>query len=64
VRDGLITVEKWHVAQIDFPIQMARSARIIGVKRRPALRKCGQTCTKEKNKTREWMQAQTQAQKS
>jgi hypothetical protein len=28
------------------------------------LRKCGQTCTKEKNKTREWMQAQTQAQKS
>jgi hypothetical protein len=28
------------------------------------LRKCGQTCTKKKNKTREWMQAQTQAQKS
>jgi hypothetical protein len=31
VGDGLIAVEKGHVAEIDLPIEMAGSARIIGV---------------------------------
>src|SRR5208283_5298592 len=40
VGDGLIAVEKGHVAEIDFPIEMARSARIVGVIRWAALGKC------------------------
>ena len=40
VGDRLIAVEKGHVAEIDFPIEMARGARIVGVIRRSALGKC------------------------
>jgi len=39
VRNGLTSIEKRHVAHIDFPIEMTRGARIIGVVGWAALRK-------------------------
>jgi len=40
VRDRLIAVQKRHVTKIDFPVEMAGSAGIVGVVGRPALSKC------------------------
>src|SRR5208283_3289408 len=40
VGNGLIAVEKGHVAEINFPIEVARGARIVGVVGRAALGKC------------------------
>lgn len=40
MRNGLIAVKKWHVTEIDFPVEMPRSAGIIGVIRRAALGEC------------------------
>jgi len=40
VGDGLIAIKKGHVAKIDFPIQMAGRAWIIGVIRRTTLGNC------------------------
>jgi len=37
VRDGLITIVKRHVAEVDFPVEIARGTRIVGVKGRSAL---------------------------
>ena len=37
VGNGLIAIEERHVPKIDFPIQIARRARIIGVIRRSTL---------------------------
>ncbi len=37
VRDRLVAIQKRHVAQIDFPIEMAGRSRIVGVKRRTSL---------------------------
>jgi hypothetical protein len=39
--DGLIAIEEGHVPEIDFPIEMAGGAGIIGVIGRAALRECG-----------------------
>ena len=47
VGDGLIAIEEGHVAKIDFPVEMARSAWIIGVKRRSALGECGGSSNEE-----------------
>ena len=44
----LITVEKRHVAKIDFPIEMAGGARVIGVVGRAALRKGAGSSKKQK----------------
>jgi hypothetical protein len=40
MRDRLVAVEKGHVAEIDFPVEGAGSARIVGVVGRAALGKC------------------------
>ena len=36
----MISVEKGHIGEVDFPIEIAGCARIIGVVGRAALRKC------------------------
>lgn len=38
VGDGLAVIEKRHVAEIDFPVEMARRAGIVGVVGRSTLR--------------------------
>lgn len=48
VGDGLIAVEKRHVAHIDFPVEMAWSSRIIGVVRGAALAECRKETEKNK----------------
>jgi len=48
--DGLIAIEEGHVANVDFPIEMAGSARIIGVIGRSALGMCGKDGNQQEKK--------------
>jgi hypothetical protein len=41
VGDGMISVEKGHIGEVDFPIEIAGGARIVGLIWRAALGKCG-----------------------
>jgi hypothetical protein len=53
VGDRLMAVEEGHVSKIDFPIEIAGRARIIGVERRPALGKCGGS-SKDEHEAEGW----------
>jgi len=47
VGDGLIAIEEGHVTEIDFPIEMAGGAGVIGVIGGTALRECGRCSDEE-----------------
>jgi hypothetical protein len=49
VGNRLIAVEKWHVTEIDFPVEVAGRAGIVGVVGRAALSKYGSS-SKAKDK--------------